>query len=166
MDLLSIEQGLSTPRTLPTLGFGDPIEQAAFGHALTTHLEASAVPVRFQGRVIRARPALHLHMADNGDGRHPFESEPDGLATSIPTLRIERGAVFSDFEVPAVDPPLRFRGVPAFRPVPQGSPDVVVHFLEGVFTDHMAVVPSPASEERVQMANHHFCGDGLMGFQP
>src|SRR5215831_13964560 len=40
VDLLSIEQGLSTPRTLPMLGFGYCIEHAAFGHALTTHLPA------------------------------------------------------------------------------------------------------------------------------
>src|SRR5215831_15336689 len=166
MELLAIGQGLSTTQTLPPLSFGYPIERAAFGHTLTPHPGAPALPIRFQAGIVRARAAFHLHVADNGDGRHPVESKAGFLATSIPTLRIERGAVFSDFEVPAVDPPLRFRGVPAFRPVPQGSPDVVVHFLEGVFTDHMAVVPSPASEERVQMANHHFCGDGLMGFQP
>jgi hypothetical protein len=74
MDLLPIEQGLSTPRTLPTLGFGDPIEQAVSRHALTTPLEAPGLPVRFQGRIVRARAAFHLHVANDGDGRHPFES--------------------------------------------------------------------------------------------
>jgi hypothetical protein len=72
MDLLSIEQGLSTTRTLPTLGFGSRIERAAFGHALTTHLTAPALPIRFQGGIIRARVAFYLHMAANGDGRPPF----------------------------------------------------------------------------------------------
>src|SRR5262249_1146721 len=128
VDLLSIEQGLSTPRTLPMLGFGYCIEHAAFGHALTTHLPAPALPIRFQGRIIRTRVAFALHMAANGDGRHPFESEADGLATSIPTVRVERGAVLPDCEVSAVDPPPWFLGMPAFRPAPQRSPDVVVYF--------------------------------------
>ena len=166
MDLLSIEQHLATPRTLPPLGGGDSIEHAAFGHALTTHLAAPVLPVRFQGGIVRARVAFHLHVADNGDGRHPFESEADGLAASIATVRLERGAVLPDFEVSARGPPLRLLGVPAFRPAPQRPPDVVVHLLEGLFTDHMAVGHGPASEERVQMANDAFCGDGLMGFQP
>jgi hypothetical protein len=163
MDLLSIEQGWSTPRTLPTLGFGYPIERAACGQALTTPLEAPAVPIRFQGGIVRARAAFHLHVADDGHGRHPFESEADGRATSIPTFRRERGAVCPAFEVSAVDPPLRFLGVPAFYPTPQRSPDVVVHVLEGVLAHHLVVVQGPASDERVQMATHAFCGDGLMG---
>ena len=166
MDLLSIEQGLSTPRTLPTLGFGDRIKHTAFGHALTTHLTAPTLPIRLQGGIIRARIAFDLPMAANGDGRHPFESEADGLATSIPTIRVERGAVLPDCEVAAVDPPLRFLGMPAFRPAPQRSPDVVVYFLEGLFTDHMAVVHSPPADERVQMANHGFWRDGLVVLQP
>ena len=166
MDLLSIEQGLATPQTLPPLGGGDSIERAAFGHALTPHLAAPAVPIRLQGGIVRARAAFYLHVADNGDGRHPCESEADGLPTSIATVRIERGAVLPDFEVSAIGPPLRFLGVPAFRPAPQRPPDVVVHCLEGLFTDHMAVVHGPASEDRVQMANDAFCGDGLRGFQP
>src|SRR5882724_674605 len=60
MDLLSIEQGLSTARTWPALGVGDPLARAACGHALTTHLEAPAVPIRVQGGIIRARTAFHL----------------------------------------------------------------------------------------------------------
>src|SRR5919106_148523 len=134
MDLLSIEQGLSTPRTLPTLGFADPIEQAAFGHALTTPLEAPGLPVRFQGRIVRARAAFDLHVADDGDGRHPFEPEVHGLATSVPTVRVERGAVLPDCEVSAGDPPLRFFWVSGVYPPPQRSPTWVVYFFGGVFS--------------------------------
>src|SRR5918996_939614 len=130
MALLSIEQGLSTPRTLPPLGFADPIEQAAFGHALTTPLEAPGLPVRFQGRIVRARAAFDLHVADDGDGRHPFEPEAHGLATSVPTVRVERGAVLPDCEVSAGNPPPRVLGGAAFRPPPHRSPDVGVYFLE------------------------------------
>src|SRR5262245_31319750 len=166
MDLLSIEQGLSTPRTLPTLGFGYLIKHTALGHALTTHLTAPTLPIRFQGGIIRARIAFDLHMAANGEGRHPFESEADGLARSTPTVCVERGAVLPDCEVAAVDPPLRFLGMPAFRPAPQRSPDVVVYFLEGLFTDHLAVVHGPPADERVQMANHGFWRDGLVVLQP
>ena len=164
MDLLAIEQGLSTPRTWPTLGFGDPLESAAFGHALTTPLEAPGLPVRFQGRIVRARAAFDLHVADDGDGRHPFEPKTQGLATSIPTFRRERRPVLPDFEVSAVQPSLRLLGVPAFHPAPQRSPDVVVHVLADVFTHHVAVLHGPASNERVQMVHHHCGGDGRMGF--
>jgi hypothetical protein len=62
--------------------------------------------------------AFYLHVADHGAGRHPFELEADGLAMSIPTFRIERGAVRLDRAGPAVEPPLRFLGVPAVCPVP------------------------------------------------
>src|SRR4029453_4367343 len=88
INLLSIEQGLATPRTWPTLGFGYPLERAHYSHALTTPLDAPVLPRGFQGGIGRARAAFDLHVADNGDGRHPFESEADGLATSISTLRI------------------------------------------------------------------------------
>jgi hypothetical protein len=166
MDLLPSEQGVSTTRTLPTLGFGYAIERAAFGHALTTHLEAPAVPSRFQGGIIRARTAVHLHMADHGKGRHPFASEAEALATSIPTLRRERGARLSALEVAAVDPPRRFPGVPAFRPAPPRSPAGVVHCLQGVLAHHMAVVHGPTADARVQMGNHGFWRDGLVGLHP
>jgi hypothetical protein len=166
LDLLVIEPGLSTPRTSPTLGFGYPIERAAFGPAWTPPLEAPASPIRFQGGIVRARAAFHLHVADEGNGRPPFASETEGLATSIPTFRIERGAVLPPFDGSALDPPLRFLGVPAFHPTPQRSPDGVVHLLEGVLAHHMAVVQGPAADARVQMAQHDFCGDGLMGFPP
>jgi len=166
MDFLSIEQGLSTPRTWPALGFGDPLEHAASGHALTTPREAPGLPVRFQGRIVWARAAFDLHVADDGDGRHPFEPEAHGLATSLPTFRLERRPVCPDFEVSAVEPSRRFLGVPAFHPAPQRSPDVVVHLLEGVFTHHVAVIHGPASNERVQMVNHHCGRNGRMGFQP
>jgi hypothetical protein len=166
VDLLSIEQGWSTPRTLPTLGFGYCIEPAAFGHALTTHLPAPALPIRFQGRIIRARAAFDLHMAANGEGRPPVESEAAGLATSLPTVRVARGAVLPDCEVSAVDPPLGFLGMPAFRPAPQRSPAVVVSFLEGLFTDRLALVHGPTSDERVQVATHGFWRDGLVRLQP
>ena len=166
VDLLSIAQGLSTPRTWPTLGFSYRIEQAAFGHALTTHLPAPALPIRLQGRIIRARVAFDLHRAAHGEGRHPFESEAEGLATSITTVRIKRGAVRPDGEVSAGDPPLWFLGMPAFRPAPQRSPEVVVGFLEGLLTDRMAIVQGPTSDERVQVANHGFWRDGLVVLQP
>jgi hypothetical protein len=102
MALLSIAPGLSTTRTWPALGFGYPLARVAFGQALTTPLEAPAVPLRFQGGIVRARTAFHLHLADNGEGRHPFESEADGLATSIPTLRsVRQFALFQVRDHPA-----------------------------------------------------------------
>ena len=65
MHLLPVEQGLPAIRTLPTLGFGNPIERAAFGHALTTHLDAPRLPIRFQAGIVRACAAFDLYVADN-----------------------------------------------------------------------------------------------------
>ena len=73
MDLLSIEQRLSAIWTLPPLGFGYSIEHAAFGQAVTTHLEASGLPVRFQAGIVRAGVAFDLYVADNGDSRYSVE---------------------------------------------------------------------------------------------
>ena len=74
----------------------------------TTHLEASGLPVCLQGRIVRAGVAFDLYVADNRDSRQPVAPTTDFLATSILTLRIERGAVLPGFAVSAVNPPLRF----------------------------------------------------------
>ena len=166
MARLAIAQGVSTPRTWPPLGFGYPIARAAFGQALTTPLEAPAVPIRVQGGIVRARAAFHLHVADDGPGRHPFASAAAGLATALPPGHRARGAVWPAVDVAAVDPPLRWRGGPAFHPPPPRSPAVVVHVLAGVVAHHLVVVQGPAAAERVQLAQHDGGGDGLLGCSP
>jgi len=162
----SIAPGVSTPRTWPTLGVGSPRARAAGGHALTTPREAPAVPIRVQGGIVRARAAVHRHMADEGHGRHPFASAADGLAPSIPPGRLARGAVCPACDVAAVAPPRRWRGGPACHPTPPRAPAVVVPWLAGGLAPPLAVGPGPASEARVQLATHACGGDGLLGVQP
>jgi hypothetical protein len=166
MDLWPIEPRVSALQTWPPLGFGDALERAAVGHAVTTPLAAPGLPVRWQGGSGRARTAFPLDGADKGESRSPVQPKTAFLATSILTLRRARGAVRPDCAGSSGNPPRRLLGRLAFRPVPPRAPAVGVHLLDGRLTHHLAVVQGPAAEARGQGAHHDCGGDGLRALQP
>lgn len=143
---------LLADRTAPVLvlpqrqQFPSSVQVARHGHA------EAVLKVDFPRGIKRIRGPFDLRVScDRHTGRcEQFEAvDPPRCIAPVPTEHPV--PIADDVKVLVFNPSARLVRVPAFRPVPQGAEEGVVHRGEGLFTAHMAMIVCPPSDQRIEL---------------
>jgi hypothetical protein len=148
---------LTTDRAAPLL-FPPQIQQLPSPLEVACHSHAEALlKVDFPRGVKRICCPFDLRVPfDRYTGRGE-QLDPIGPTRFILPGPTEHPVPIADgAKVLVFDPSARFVLVPAFRPLPQGAEEEVIHRGKDVFASHMAMIVGPPSQERIELPDQIF----------
>jgi len=134
------------------------VEQLPSPLQVVCHDHAEAVfKVDFPRGIKRICCPFDLGVSFDRDTRGGEQFDSMGPTCFVLSLPTEHPVtVADDVKVLVLDPSARLVRVPASGPLPQRPEERVIHFGEGLFTRHMAMIVRPSPEERIELSDQVF----------